>query len=53
MLPWSKVRVHYLDCEQYNYTPESADEDLSEKFLLHFKGGRKELMQQIIKEQYL
>lgn len=40
------ITVKQLPCEQYNYTPESLDENVSDKYVLHFKGGRKDLMRQ-------
>lgn len=38
-----------LPCDQYNYTPETIDEDISKRYVLHFKGGRKELMKEYAK----
>lgn len=40
------ISVLQLPCEQYNYTPESLEEDVSDKYVLHFKGERKDLMRQ-------
>lgn len=36
--------VHQAPCELYNYVPEAEGEDVSEKYVLHFKGGRKDMM---------
>lgn len=33
-----------LPCDQYNYSPEGVDEDVSDKVILHMKGQRKSLM---------
>jgi len=42
--PGTPLIVKYLPCEVYNYTPQSENEDVSEKTFLHFKGGRKHMM---------
>jgi hypothetical protein len=33
-----------LDCGHWNYTPATADEDVSHKAIVHFKGRRKQWM---------
>lgn len=38
-------RVERLPCATWNYTPEAAGEDVADKGMLHFKGGRKDLME--------
>lgn len=40
-----RLLVHRLPCEIYNYTPEAPGEDVTGKVALHFKGGRKDLME--------
>ena len=37
--------IKTLPCEVWNYTPESDDEDVSSKGILHLKGKRKHLME--------
>ena len=39
------LTVRQLPCETFNYSPNSVDEDVSEKAILHMKGDRKDLMQ--------
>jgi len=39
------MTVRQLPCETFNYSPASADEDVSGKAILHMKGDRKDLMQ--------
>lgn len=39
------LTVRQLPCETFNYSPDSADEDVSGKAILHMKGDRKDLMQ--------
>lgn len=39
------LTVRQLPCETFNYSPDSADEDVSSKAILHMKGDRKDLMQ--------
>lgn len=39
-----RYKVLELPCERFNYSPKSADEDLSEKYAIHFKGERKNWM---------
>lgn len=38
------AHVKTFPCGLYNYTPSRPDEDLSEKFVVHYKGRRKEWM---------
>lgn len=38
------LRVRQLPCAVWNYSPDSADEVISDKGILHMKGGRKDLM---------
>ena len=33
-----------LDCDNFNYTPKSATEDVSQRFAVHYKGERKRWM---------
>lgn len=40
----TKLHVLRLPCETHNYTPEGPGEDVTGKVILHFKGGRKALM---------
>lgn len=39
-----KYRVKRLKCEDWNYTPGTADEDTHNKHMVHFKGLRKQWM---------
>lgn len=41
----TKLRVQPLPCEEWNFSPDSADQDVSDKGILHMKGNRKDLMQ--------
>lgn len=41
----SVLSVCELPCSEWNYSPDSADEDVSGKGILHFKGGRKDLIE--------
>lgn len=49
-IPWAftsfgtQVHVGKIPCEKFNYTPQGPDEDISEKVVLHFKGGSRALM---------
>lgn len=49
-IPWrltqfgKVITVGKLPCETYNYTPQKLDEDVSGKYVLHFKGKRRPLM---------
>jgi hypothetical protein len=51
-IPWSlashgkTVLVGKLPCEKYNYTPQSIEEDVSGRYILHFKGKKRHLMWQ-------
>lgn len=40
-----RLWVRRLPCAIYNYTPEAPGEDVTGKVALHFKGGRKDLME--------
>lgn len=42
--PGSPLSVCELSCSDWNYSPDSADEDVSGKGILHMKGDRKSLM---------
>lgn len=42
--PGPTVQVRKLPCETWNYTPATADEDISERGALHFKGHARPLM---------
>lgn len=35
------LKVREYPCTLYNYTPNSLDEDLSERYVLHYKGNRR------------
>lgn len=39
------LTVSELPCDLWNYSPSTADEDVSGKGILHFKGGRKDLIE--------
>lgn len=39
------IEVAYLDCDTWNYSPEKDGEDVSGKYIVHLKGGRKDLME--------
>lgn len=39
------MTVRQLPCQTFNYSPDSVDEDVSGKAILHMKGDRKDLMQ--------
>jgi hypothetical protein len=41
----TRLNVLKLPCDTHNYTPEAAGEDVTGKVILHFKGGRKDLME--------
>lgn len=49
-IPWrltklgKQIRVGKIPCETCNYTPQTPDEDVSGKYVLHFKGKRRDLM---------
>lgn len=38
------LSVRLLPCTTWNFSPDSIDEDVSSKGILHMKGGRKDLM---------
>jgi hypothetical protein len=38
------ITVQQHPCETFNYTPQAEGEDVSGKFVLHFKGNRKQMM---------
>lgn len=38
------LTVHQLPCATHNFTPQAEGEDVSDKFVLHFKGNRKQMM---------
>jgi len=46
---WS-LNVRVENCDTWNYTPESVDEDISRKYFIHPKGDRKEIFQHFAKE---
>jgi hypothetical protein len=39
-----KFDVKDLMCDEYNYSPKWADEPLEGKYIIHYKGGRKDMM---------
>lgn len=49
-IPWrltshgKTVTIGQLPCMEYNYTPQKPGEDLTGKYVLHFKGRRRSLM---------
>ena len=47
VLPSGPITVDQFPCAKYNYTPESADEDLEGKFIVHPKGDRKDMFFEI------
>jgi hypothetical protein len=50
-LPWrltslgKPIGIGKLPCEVYNYTPQKAGEDVTDKCVLHFKGRKRGLME--------
>lgn len=38
------LRILELPCERYNYSPAREDEDVTEKYVVHYKGARKPWM---------
>lgn len=36
-----KYRIHEVSSDPYNYSPASKDEDVSGKYMVHYKGNRK------------
>ena len=43
------LSIRQLPCSTWNYSPNEADEDVSEKAILHMKGDRKDLMQHYVR----
>lgn len=43
--PGNFVRIAKLPADTFNYTPQKLGEDLSEKAVLHFKGGARAMME--------
>jgi hypothetical protein len=41
---WKRFNVLRLHCDNFNYTPRSRDEDVSSRYVVHYKGKRKEWM---------
>ena len=39
-----KFNIKIFDNNKYNFTPKSIDEDISDKYILHFKGRRRNLL---------
>ncbi len=39
------ISIKSLPCEQWNWTPEGPDEDISEKGIIHVKGNRKDMIE--------
>jgi hypothetical protein len=39
-----KFKVKELMCDEYNYSPKHADEPLEGKYIIHYKGSRKDMM---------
>jgi hypothetical protein len=48
--PSTLLTVGKIPCEFYNYTPQSVDEDVSQRSVLHFKGGKRGLMEGFAKK---
>lgn len=48
--PSTLLTVGKIPCEFYNYTPQSIDEDVSTRSVLHFKGKKRELMEPFAKK---
>lgn len=55
-IPWSVssvpgygIYVVRVPCDIFNYTPQAADEDISNRVALHFKGVRRNLMPEYVK----
>jgi len=50
-LPWTLtnhgnvIHIEKIPCQEFNYTPQSIDEDVSGKSVLHFKGHSRQMMQ--------
>ena len=43
----SGFHVAELSCDDFNYSPNSKEEDVSEKALVHYKGNRKEWLREM------
>lgn len=41
---WWKVNCLRLHCDHFNYTPRSADEDVSMRYAVHYKGKSRPLL---------
>ena len=39
-----KFNIKIFDNNKYNFTPKTIDEDISDKYILHFKGRRRNLL---------
>lgn len=54
-IPWTLtnhgnlLRIAKVPCEHWNFTPQKAGEDISERYALHFKGGSRALMESYAK----
>lgn len=48
--PSTLLTVGKIPCEFYNFTPQSIDEDVSQRSVLHFKGGKRDLMEPFAKK---
>ncbi len=42
--PGKTISIGKLPCTDYNYTPQAPNEDITSKFVLHFKASRRDLM---------
>jgi hypothetical protein len=42
--PGKEISIDKLPCEQFNYTPQIVGEDVSSRYVLHFKGHKRHLM---------
>ena len=38
---WNVLRLH---CDHFNYTPRRADEDVTKRYVVHYKGNSRKLM---------
>lgn len=41
---WRRFNIMRLHCDNFNYTPKSKDEDVSSRYVVHYKGKRKAWM---------
>jgi len=41
---WRRFNVLRLNCDNFNHTPNSKSEDVSKRYVVHYKGKRKEWM---------